>query len=96
MPAMHYRVRWPDATESDCYSPSLVIEDYLTVGAEYSPDEFLKRVRAATAIANDRVREKFGFACSRASDQLIDTEARMARYAGAVEQRVRVLAFERA
>ena len=25
MPAMHYRLRWPDASESTCYSPSLVI-----------------------------------------------------------------------
>jgi len=35
MPAMHYRLRWPDASESTCYSPSLVIKDYFETGASY-------------------------------------------------------------
>ena len=35
MPAMHYTVRWPDAQESRCYSPSLVIKDYFEPGESY-------------------------------------------------------------
>lgn len=94
MPAMHYRLRWPDASETLCYSPSLVIEDYLQPGADYAVDELLRRVREATAIANERVQAKFGFTCSRAGDQLQQTEARAATFADRPEARVQVLSFE--
>ena len=94
MPALHYRVRWPDASESSCYSPSLVIQDFLSLDTAYAVDDFVHRVRAATEIANERVRAKYGFACSRADDQLVSTEARAARFAGQQDARVWVLAFE--
>jgi uncharacterized repeat protein (TIGR04042 family) len=94
MPAMHYRLRWPDASETLCYSPSLVIHDYLRPGDDYPLDELLRRVREATAIANERVHTKFGFTCSRAGDQLLQTEARAAAFADQPEARVRVLGFE--
>ncbi len=94
MPAMHYRLRWPDASETLCYSPSLVIHDYLRPGEDYTLPDLLRRVREATAIANERVQAKFGFACSRAGDQLALTEARAAAFSGRPEARVRVLAFE--
>lgn len=93
MPAMHYRLRWPDASESLAYSPSLVIEDFFTPGQHYALDDFLARARQATAIANARVQQKFGFACSAALDQLADTEARAAAFAGQPGARVQVLAF---
>lgn len=93
MPAMHYTLQWPDASQSVAYSPSLIIEDYLQPGAEYGLEDFLQRIRAATAIANERVRAKYGFACSRASDQLLDTERRVAAFAHQPGARVRVLAF---
>ena len=94
MPALHYRLRWPDASETLCYSPSLVIQEYLQAGEEYALDDLLQRVRAATAIANERVQAKFGFTCSRAGDQLAQTEARVAALAHHPEARVRVLSFE--
>jgi uncharacterized repeat protein (TIGR04042 family) len=94
MPAIHYRLRWPDARETLCYSPSLVIQDYLHVGEDYAPDELLRRVREATAIANERVHAKFGFTCSRAGDQLVQTEAQVAACADHPGARVRVLSFE--
>ncbi len=93
MPAMHYRLRWPDASESLAYSPSLVIEDFLKPGQDYPLGDFLRRVREATAIASARVEAKYGFACSRAHDQLADTEARAAPFAGLPDARVHVLAF---
>lgn len=94
MPALHYRLRWPDASETLCYSPSLVIQEHLQAGEAYAPDDLLQRVRAATAIANERVRAKFGFTCSRAGDQLAQTEALVAAFAHHPEARVRVLSFE--
>jgi len=93
MPAMHYRLRWPDASETLAYSPSLVIEDFFTPGQDYALEDFLRRVREATAIASARVEAKYGFACSRAHDQLADTEARAAPFADLPDARVRVLAF---
>lgn len=93
MPAMHYTLQWPDASQSVSYSPSLVIEDFLTPGTDYPLDDFLRRVREATAIANQRVQAKFGFVCSRAGDQLADTETRAAGFAGQADATVRVIGF---
>jgi uncharacterized repeat protein (TIGR04042 family) len=93
MPAMHFQIRWPDASETRCYSPSLVVQDFLVPGEDYALDDFLHRVREALAIASDRVRLKFGFACSRASDQLAEIEALAAPFADDPAARVAVLAF---
>jgi uncharacterized repeat protein (TIGR04042 family) len=93
MPAMHYRLRWPDASESLAYSPSLVIEDFFTPGQDYPLADFLRRMREATAIASARVEARYGFACSRAHDQLADTEARAAPFAGQPDAQVHVIAF---
>lgn len=93
MPEMHYRLRWPDDTESTCYSPSLVIRDYFEPGADYALAEFLRRIREATHIASERVRAKFGHACSRAGDQLEAIEAHAARFADDPRACVRVVAF---
>jgi uncharacterized repeat protein (TIGR04042 family) len=93
MPAMHYRLRWPDASESLAYSPSLVIEDFFQPGQDYPLADFLRRVREATAIASARVEAKYGFACSRAHDQLADTEARAALFTDRPGARVHVLSF---
>lgn len=93
MPAMHYTLRWPDGSESRCYSPSQVIHDYFEPGGDYPLADFLARVRAATAIANERVQAKFGFLCSRAGDQLAEIERRAAAFTDHPAAAVRVLAF---
>ncbi|HEX6705843.1 MAG TPA: MSMEG_0570 family nitrogen starvation response protein [Albitalea sp.] len=94
MPAMHYHLRWPDASVSTCYSPSLVIKDFFEPGRAYALADFLQRVREATQIASDRVAAKFGFACSRAADQLAEIESRAARFAEQPLARVEILRFE--
>jgi uncharacterized repeat protein (TIGR04042 family) len=80
MPAMQFRVRWPDGSEDDCYSPSLIIKDYLAPGESYAVEDFMARMRTALAIASERVRQKFGFACSAAADQLQTLEDRALRF----------------
>lgn len=96
MPEMHFDVRWPDGTADHCYSPSLVIEEYLTVGAEYPVGEFLKRVREALNIASERVRAKYGFACSAALDQLRQIEQRASHLPDPLRSgKVTVLGFSR-
>ena len=96
MPEMHFRVQWPNGEIERCYSPSYVIEEHLTVGEAYTVEDFVFRTRSALEIASERVRAKYGFACSSALDQLERIEAT----AGALssEQRsghVKVLEFEK-
>jgi uncharacterized repeat protein (TIGR04042 family) len=93
MPIMHFDVRWPDATESHCYSPSLVIKDYLVPGRSYPLPEFLERTTEALNVASERVRAKFGFACSAAMDQLGQIELMAAKFSSIPEAQVLVLAF---
>jgi uncharacterized repeat protein (TIGR04042 family) len=70
VPEMQFVVRWPDETVMACYSPSLVILEYLEVGESYTVSEFVERSRTALEIASERVREKFGYPCVNAHAQL--------------------------
>jgi uncharacterized repeat protein (TIGR04042 family) len=93
MPEMRFRIRWPDGEGEECYSPSLIVKDYLSPGETYAVDDFLVRSRAALTIASERVKAKFGFACSSATDQLARIEAGCRRFAHQGGGRVRVETF---
>jgi uncharacterized repeat protein (TIGR04042 family) len=92
MPAMHFSIRWPDAREMRCYSPSLVIKDHFTPGTRYPLPVFMTEVREALHTASERVRAKFGFACSMALGQLAEIEAAAEAFDGRGE--VEVIRFE--
>jgi uncharacterized repeat protein (TIGR04042 family) len=92
MPEMHFTVRWPEGDDMRCYSPSLVVREHLEVGRAYPLAEFAARCRTLLERASERVRARYGFACSAALDQLAAIEARAAQAAAA--GLVRVLAFE--
>lgn len=94
MPVMHFHVRWPDQSETRCYSPSLVVQDFLTPGQAYPLPDFLGRTREALGIASERVRAKFGFACSQAMDQLAEIEQIAHRFHEQPEAQVTVLRFD--
>lgn len=94
MPEMHFHLRWPDGREAVCYSPSLVVREHLSVGTGYPVAEFQARVSTALQIASDRVRAKYGFACSRAMDELARIEAETARFATQPGATVQVLRFD--
>ncbi len=89
---MYFSVTWPDGTAQRCYSPSLVIQDYLTVGASYPVAEFVRLSEQALTIASDRVREKYGFACTSAAAMRDEIWARAQGYPAG---EVRVEGFER-
>ena len=96
MPEMHFHVEWPNGRVERCYSPSYVIEEHLTVGAAYPVEEFVSRAREALEIASERVRAKYGFACSSALDQLRALEEAAAALSPAEHDgQVRVLEFEK-
>lgn len=61
-----------------CYSPSLVVREYLEVGQVYPLGDFMERSRTMLNIGSERVRAKFGYACSAALDQLALLEEKAA------------------
>ncbi len=92
MPEMHFIVRWPDGGDTRCYSPSLVVREYLELGRSYALAEFVRRSRTMLSIGSERVRAKYGYACSAAMDQLREIEARAADFAP--DAQVTVTSFE--
>lgn len=94
MPEMSFRVRWPDATEQLCYSPSSTTREFFTVGEAYPLDEFLERSRRALNLASERVRQRYGYTCSSAASQLEKIEQAAARFATTPDARVIVKSFE--
>jgi uncharacterized repeat protein (TIGR04042 family) len=89
MPEMTFTVRWPDGSVEECYSPSLVMHDHLDDGATYTVEDFVLRTETALHEASERVRVKYGFACTSAAA----TSAQVRRAAAhfAPDQPVRVL-----
>ena len=92
MAEMHFSVRWPDGGEMRCYSPSLIVREYLEIGASYTVAEFMDRSRTMLNIGSERVRAKYGFACSAAMDQLAALEDKAAVFDGTSP--VTVVSFE--
>lgn len=95
MPEVFLRVRWPDGSTEQCYSPSLVIEDFFVPGGSYELVDFVRRSREALTEASERVRAKYGFGCSNADRQLERIEQQAARFRESTQARVIVEGFER-
>jgi uncharacterized repeat protein (TIGR04042 family) len=94
MPEMIFQIAWPDGSTEQCYSPSLVIKDHLTIGETYAVADFLARSRSALTIASERVREKYGFACTRAMGQLARLERTAERFTASAGGGVTVVSFQ--
>lgn len=94
MPEMMFNIRWPDGSTERCYSPSLVVKEHMTPGESYPLPDFVERARAALNIASERVRARYGFACSSALHQLARIEATAERFGTAPDARVAVISFE--
>jgi len=94
MPKTRFHIRWPDGRRESCYSPSLVVKDFLSVGVSYPLAEFVSRSRTALDVASERVKEKYGWHCSRAAAQLARIEAVAQDFADFAGACVIVDAFE--
>jgi uncharacterized repeat protein (TIGR04042 family) len=79
MPAVHFRVRWPDGSVETCYSPSTIIKDYFEPGQSYALPDFVGLCRQGLHAASDRVRVRYGSGCSQAMAQLAAIEAKALR-----------------
>lgn len=93
MPEIRFQIEWPDGAQETCYSPSLVVKQYLTPNQDYTLPDFVERSRTALQIASDRVQAKYGYPCSLALGQLHTIESRAAQYEQSSETKVRVLRF---
>ncbi|MFD1383527.1 MSMEG_0570 family nitrogen starvation response protein [Rhodanobacter aciditrophus] len=80
MPVTTFNVRWPDGKQESCYSPSSVIKNYFQIEHEYTVPEFLSVCDQALNEASERVRQKYGYACSSAMDQLSTIQMQCKRY----------------
>lgn len=81
MPEMTVTVRWPDGTRDDCYSPSLVMHDHLRAGTDYTVADFTDRATIALGEAAERVRARYGFACTSAMASAEHIRSRAERFA---------------
>lgn len=70
MPSVNFTVKWPNGEVNQYYSPSSIIYDYLRVGQVYSLTDFVTQVENGLDQASERVRLRYGFACSAAMDNL--------------------------
>lgn len=93
MPEMFFKIRWPDASESDYYSPSLIIREYFSQGQVLELADFLDKSRLALTIASDRVKAKYGFSCTRAHSSLAAIESRAKPFAANPAARIEILEF---
>ncbi len=93
MPEINFKIQWPDGVQEDCYSPSLVVKKYFTPGEEYELNDFVEKSRTALNIASDRVKQAYGFPCSRALGQLKQIESKASEYQNLSEPKVLFLYF---
>jgi uncharacterized repeat protein (TIGR04042 family) len=89
MPEVIFTIQLPDGLTKECYSPSTVVLHHFRRGEEMSVAEFLARSRKAFPAASERVRTKFGFACSSAASQLANIEEWTRAYAS--DAKIRIL-----
>jgi uncharacterized repeat protein (TIGR04042 family) len=92
MPELIFDVRWPDGRTQQCYSPSLVMHDYLSAGTEYTVTDFVERSSRALDEASERVRAKYGFACTSAAGTKADINSVAAGFP--FDAMIRVLAMQ--
>lgn len=93
MPEIRFKIQWPDGKEEICYSPSLVVREYLESATEYELLDFLARARTALTEGSRRVEAKFGFPCSMALMQLQKIEATSNCYTQQPQAKVKLLQF---
>jgi uncharacterized repeat protein (TIGR04042 family) len=70
MPERHFDIQWPNGDQQSCYSPSSIISEYLIAEQTYALKDFIYQAELGLNEASERVRSKYGYACSSAMDQL--------------------------
>lgn len=80
MPEVIFQLCWPDGEASQFYSPSTVVYEYLKPGDALSVAELEQKGLAALKEASERVRARYGFACTRTDEEASKLKRRVALY----------------
>jgi len=91
MPEVVLQLHWPDGEATRFYSPSTVIYDFFKPGDTLSIAELEQKGLAALHEASERVRKRYGFACTRTDEEAHKLKQMIAKY-GASEE-VHIHAF---
>lgn len=80
MPEVVLELCWPDGESSPFYSPSTVVHNYLRPGERLTIAELEHKGLEALRQASERVRARYGFACTRTDEEASRLRQRLARY----------------
>ncbi|AJD57720.1 MSMEG_0570 family nitrogen starvation response protein [Synechococcus elongatus] len=81
MPEVYLKLNWPDGSESLLYSPSTVVLDYLKPGDRLTVAKLQQQGCTALAAASERVRARYGFACTRTDEETQKLQSQAANFA---------------
>lgn len=88
VPEVLLTLQWPDGHTSELYSPSTVILEHLPPGTSLSVGELEQRGVEALRQASERVRARYGFACTRTDEEREKLRRQVAGYA--TDQQVKI------
>lgn len=88
MPEVVLQLCWPDGEASSLYSPSTVIYDFFKPGDILSIAELEQKGLAALEKASERVRARYGFACTRTDEEAAKLKRKIAKYSANEEVRI--------
>lgn len=80
MPEVRLSLEWPDGVITEIYSPSTVILEHLRPGETLPVAMLQARGLEALRNASERVRARYGFACTRTDEEAAKLERRVAAY----------------
>ena len=89
MPEVWLDLEWPDGQQSRFYSPSTVVLEHLPPGSEFSVAELREAGLRALAEASERVRARYGFACTRTDEEAATLRRLSAQYDDQARVKVR-------
>jgi len=89
MPEVHLTLEWPDGTISQLYSPSTVILKRLKPGQNLAVADLKTEGFAALEEASERVRARYGFACTRTDEERLKLEQMATRFNDAERVQIR-------
>jgi len=69
MPEINFQINLPDGKKASLYSPSTVILEYLKPGDSLKISDFKSLAIQALHKASEKVRAKYGFACTRTLEE---------------------------
>jgi uncharacterized repeat protein (TIGR04042 family) len=80
MPEVLLELHWPDGEASRFYSPSTIVYEFLKPGETLTIAQLEQKGLAALREASERVRARYGFACTRTDEEASKLIKRLARY----------------